>query len=82
MFMAVLNLSEISTPGAFVVVRVEGHGVPVTQLKRLGICENQVIELVQTGNPAIVQVAGSRVGISRVVIECVYVEAYRDSEAG
>ncbi|MBC20481.1 MAG: hypothetical protein CMJ74_09515 [Planctomycetaceae bacterium] len=74
--MAPLSLSEITVPGLFTVVRVEGDGVSVIQLKRLGICEHQIIELVQIGNPAIVRVAGSRIGISRIVIESVYVEPY------
>ena len=74
MSMTSISLSEINTPGQFIVVRVEGDDVSAIQLKRLGICENQRIELVQPGNPSIVEVAGSWIGISQSVIERVFVE--------
>ena len=67
-------LSEVLRPGRFRVLFVDGEGPEVTRLKRLGLCEQQSLEVVSTGNPLIVSVAGTRRGISRSVTDQISVE--------
>ncbi|MEC7696535.1 MAG: FeoA family protein [Planctomycetota bacterium] len=67
-------LSEVLRPGRFRVLFVDGEGPEVTRLKRLGLCEQQSLEVVSTGNPLIVSVAGTRLGISRSVTDQISVE--------
>lgn len=74
-------LSEVLHPGHFRVLSVEGEGVEVTRLKRLGLCEHQSLEVVSTGNPLIVSVAGTRLGLSRSVTGQILVEPETDHDA-
>ena len=67
-------LSEVLRPGCFRVLRVEGDGLEVKRLKRLGLCAEQTVEVVSTGNPLIVSVAGTQLGISRSVTNLITVE--------
>ncbi|MEC7502116.1 MAG: FeoA family protein [Planctomycetota bacterium] len=67
-------LSEVLRPGRFRVLFVSGEGPEVTRLKRLGLCEQQSVEVVSTGNPLIISVAGTRLGISRSVTDQISVE--------
>ena len=69
-----INLAEINKPGQYTVANIDGEGSAIIQLKRLRICKNQMIELVQCGNPLIVRVAGAEIGISRGVVGCVFVK--------
>ena len=71
-------LSEVLRPGRFRVLFVDGVGPEVTRLKRLGLCEQQSLEVVSTGNPLIVSVAGTRLGISRSVTDQISVEPETD----
>ena len=71
-------LSEVLSPGRFRVLFVDGEGPEVTRLKRLGLCEQQSVEVVSTGNPLIVSVAGTRLGISRSVTDQISVEPETD----
>jgi Fe2+ transport system protein FeoA len=73
-------LSEVLRPGLFRVLHMEGEGAEVTRLKRLGVCENQILEIINTGNPLIVCVAGTRLGISRSLTHCISVQP-QSSEA-
>ena len=73
-------LSDVLRPGYFRVLRVEGEGLEVTRLKRLGLCAQQTVEVVSTGNPLIVSVAGTQLGISRSVTGLITVEPERQSD--
>ena len=74
-------LSEVLRPGRFRVLFVSGEGPEVTRLKRLGLCEQQSVEVVSTGNPLIISVAGTRLGISRSVTDQISVEPDIDQSA-
>ena len=74
-------LSEVLRPGRFRVLFVAGEGPEVTRLKRLGLCEQQSLEVVSTGNPLIVCVAGTRLGISQSVTGQITVEQETDHDA-
>lgn len=47
-----------------VVERIDTDEVDAARIKRLGICEGRRIQLVKPGDPMIVRVVGTRVGLS------------------
>ena len=61
-------------PGDFVCVRVEAGGENAIRLKRLGICESRPLELVFAGDPMVIRVCGSNIGLSRQLAALVFVE--------
>ena len=68
------RLSDVTDPGAFHCVDVECDGDAMIRLKRLGICARRTIEVVQPGDPMVLRVVGSRLGISHQLAEFVRVE--------
>ncbi len=66
-------LSEI-TSGTARCHSIEGEGAEVVRLKRLGICFGHDIQVLQAGDPMILQVIGTKVGISRQLARRVLVE--------
>ena len=74
-------LADVLRPGIFRVMRVCGEGSEVTRLKRLGVCENRTLEVVNTGNPLVICVAGTRLGISRSVTRCIEVQTQSSADA-
>lgn len=66
-------LSQMSR-GYAVCRKVEGEGPQATRLKRLGICEGRVLEVVQAGDPMILRVIGTSIGLSRKLAGLVLVE--------
>jgi Fe2+ transport system protein FeoA len=65
----------------FRVVQVDAPSQDSTRLKAMGVCVGRRLTLVQTGDPLIVCVVGSRVGMSSRLAESVYVESECDPEA-
>ena len=64
----------LSTPDAEMIIdRVDVKNTDEVRLKRMGICEGRRIQLVQAGDPLIANVAGARVGISRLLAQHVWV---------
>ena len=72
------RLSDVTNPGAFRCVDVECDGDAMIRLKRLGICARRRIEVVQPGDPMVLRVVGSRLGVSRQLAEFVTVERMCD----
>ena len=70
----VTHLSAVSGPGAFRCREVKDQGESSVRLKRFGICEGREIEVVQAGNPMVLRVCGTCVGMSRELSELVVVE--------
>ena len=75
------TLSKVLAPGRFVVCEITDVGEASIRLKRLGICENRSVELVQAGDPMIVRVAGARIGLSRRLATSVIVREKDTSES-
>jgi Fe2+ transport system protein FeoA len=73
-------LSDVLRPGSFRILSVDGDEAEVVRLKRLGICQNRRLEVISTGNPLIVSVAGTRLGVSRSVTQYISVESQPCSE--
>ncbi|NND98202.1 MAG: ferrous iron transport protein A [Pirellulaceae bacterium] len=71
------NLSEerLSTAelGDFVCIDVDSNNPSHTRMKSLGICPGRELELVANGDPMIVRVFGSQIGLSRRLAEAVSV---------
>lgn len=57
-----------------VVRRIETDGDDVQRLKALGICVGRRLEVVRSGDPLIVRVFGSRVGLSAALASRVWLE--------
>lgn len=55
-------------------IELDATAEDVTRLKHLGICSGRRIQLVKTGDPLILRVIGSRIGLSRRLAQCVIVQ--------
>ena len=53
---------------------VKCDGDAMVRLKRLGICNKRTIEVIQVGDPMVLRVIGSRLGVSRRLAESVIVD--------
>ena len=73
------KLSDVSGQGDFLVQQIEDRGEETIRLKRLGICQNRRLQVLNTGDPMIVRVVGTRVGISRQLAGHVAVSAAGES---
>ena len=73
--MPTLRLSDVTRPGEYRCVTVECNGDAMIRLKRLGICDGRTINVMQPGNPMVLQVIGSRLGVSRRLAESVVVQS-------
>ena len=67
------RLSDVTNPGKFRCVSVECVGDAMVRLKRLGICGERTVEVIQPGDPMVLKVVGSRLGVSRRLAESVIV---------
>ncbi len=47
------------------VVAIDDQSGDASRLRALGVCDGRQVELVRSGDPLIVRVMGSRIGISR-----------------
>ena len=77
-----VNRLATACPGSFRCLRVEAEGDSGVRLKRLGICEGRVIELVGAGDPLVLRISGARVGVSRQLAHFVILESDADVSAG
>ncbi|MCO6047113.1 ferrous iron transport protein A [Aeoliella sp. ICT_H6.2] len=68
------RLSEAPAGGVFRVVRVDAESQDADRLKAMGVCRGRRLSLIQNGDPLIVCVVGSRVGMSSRLADTVYVE--------
>ncbi len=67
-----LNLAK---PGSILrVVEIAAKHDDAIRLKRMGICEGRMVQLVQAGDPLIVGVVGCRIGVSRRLAAQIHVE--------
>ncbi|KAA5538549.1 ferrous iron transport protein A [Roseiconus nitratireducens] len=68
-----LTLAEIG-PGWVRCQEVTAVGIDSIRLRRLGICPGRLVELVGRGDPMILNVSGTRIGLSRQLASFVQVE--------
>lgn len=67
-------LTQATVGGVFRVVAVEAQCDDAARLKAMGVCLGRRLSLVQMGDPLIVCVVGSRLGLSARLAETVLVE--------
>lgn len=75
----VLPLTALSPGRCGWVVDVEAGGDDTERLKVMGICAGRKVRLVRRGDPMILCVWGTRVGVSRRLAEQVYVQPCQGS---
>jgi ferrous iron transport protein A len=68
------RLDQLSPRQCAVVRRIETGGEDMQRLKTLGICVGRRLEVVRTGDPLIVRVFGSRLGLSASLASSVWLE--------
>ncbi|MCG8403103.1 MAG: ferrous iron transport protein A [Firmicutes bacterium] len=67
-------LDKLQSMQAAIVVEVDAADEDAQRLKAMGICAGRRVQLVRVGDPLIVRVLGSRVGLSARLARCVSVE--------
>lgn len=72
--MAAVSLDQLPTGVCAIVHHVEAADDDMRRLMTLGICVGRRLELVQRGDPMILRVFGSRLGVSRRLAERVQVQ--------
>ena len=68
------RLDALAPRQCAVVRRIETGGDDAQRLKTLGICVGRRLEVVKTGDPLIVRVFGSRLGLSASLASGVWLE--------
>ncbi|HEX7577508.1 MAG TPA: FeoA family protein, partial [Verrucomicrobiae bacterium] len=68
------RLDDLPPKQCAVVRRIETDGDDTQQLKTLGICVGRRLEVVRTGDPLVVRVFGSRLGLSASLASRVWLE--------
>lgn len=58
------SLAQIAAGTTAIVSGIETDEIDAARIKRMGLCEGRRIHLVKTGDPMILRVVGTRVGIS------------------
>ncbi len=57
------------------IAAVEAPAADVERLEVLGLCEGRTVEVVQAGDPLIVRVLGTRIGLAAVLARSIHVIA-------
>ncbi|HXE42758.1 MAG TPA: FeoA family protein [Candidatus Baltobacteraceae bacterium] len=69
-----IRLDKLQPHACAVVRRIESEDEDINRLKSLGICVGRRVELVKAGDPLIVRVFGSRLGMSAELASRVWLE--------
>lgn len=69
-----VRLDGLPPHACAVIRRIESEGEDIQRLKTLGICIGRRVELVKGGDPLIVRVFGSRIGMSAELASRVWLE--------
>ena len=70
-----LALTQLPPGKCAVVRRVESESEDIERLKMLGVCLGRRVEVVKAGDPMIIRVFSSRIGISASLAGRVWLEA-------
>ena len=68
------RLDELPPRTCAVVRRIETDGEEVQRLKSLGLCVGRQVEVVKSGDPLIIKIFGSRIGLSASLAARVWLE--------
>lgn len=73
-----LQLDKLQPRLCGTVVRVDADGDDIGRLQIMGVCVGRKVEVIQRGDPLILRVLGSRLGLSARLARCVYVQSCMD----
>jgi Fe2+ transport system protein FeoA len=68
------RLDKLPLRTCALVRRIETDSEDVQRLKTLGVCVGRQIEVVKSGDPLIIKIFGSRIGLSASLAACVWLE--------
>ena len=69
------RLDRLAPHVCAVVRRIDSESDDIARLKTLGVCTGRQVEIVRAGDPLILRVFGSRLGLSASLAENVWVES-------
>ncbi len=69
-----VRLNQLQPKTCAIVRRIENPGEDIQRLQTLGICVGRRVEVVKAGDPMIVRVFGSRIGMSAELAANVWLE--------
>jgi len=69
-----VQLSELKLRTCAVVSRIETDGEDIQRLKTLGVCIGRQVEVIKQGDPLIIRVFSSRLGMSASLAAHVWLE--------
>lgn len=61
-------------PGTMQCLELHAEGLDAVRLKRLGICQGRLLELIGPGDPMILRIGTSQIGLSRRLASLVLVQ--------
>jgi Fe2+ transport system protein FeoA len=68
------RLDKLALQACAIIRRIETDGEEVQRLKSLGLCVGRQIEVVKSGDPLIIKIFGSRIGLSASLAGRVWLE--------
>lgn len=68
-----MTVTELQKHECAIVSEVTAQDQETERLKSMGVCVGRTVELIQKGDPLIVKVFGSRIGVSSRLAKCVHV---------
>jgi Fe2+ transport system protein FeoA len=70
-----LSLSRMPEGKPARIGALEAAGLDRDRLEAMGLCVGRTVEVVQAGDPMIVRVLGTRIGLAAVLARAIHVEA-------
>jgi Fe2+ transport system protein FeoA len=68
------RLDRLASRVCAIVRKIDSESEDIARLKTLGVCSGRQVELIKRGDPLILRVFSSRIGISSSLAERVWVE--------
>ncbi len=76
-----IPLDELAPHAYANVVSVDANDEDLHRLMAMGVCEKHAVQLVQAGDPLILKVLGSRIGLSARLAHRIRVQPHEDPSA-
>jgi Fe2+ transport system protein FeoA len=76
---ALVRLDQLEPKTCGVIARVDAANDSIEQLMAMGVCVGRKVEVVQHGDPLILRVLGSRIGLSARLAHSVMVDPCHES---
>jgi Fe2+ transport system protein FeoA len=76
---AQMRLDRLPPRTCAIIRRIETDSEDIQRLKMLGVCVGRQIEIVKSGDPLIIKIFGSRIGLSASLAASVWLEVCETS---